>query len=62
VADVPVWQRNYYEHIIRNEQALERIRRYIFTNPLRWDLDLENPARTGEDQLWQAILSGEDGQ
>ncbi|GIV57081.1 MAG: hypothetical protein KatS3mg040_1849 [Candidatus Kapaibacterium sp.] len=39
----PVWQRNYYEHIIRTEDALQRIREYIATNPLRWHLDRENP-------------------
>ena len=30
---LPVWQRNYYEHIIRNKQALHRIRYYIINNP-----------------------------
>ena len=40
---MPVWQDNYYEHIIRNEQALQRIRQYIRDNPARWDLDIENP-------------------
>ena len=40
----PLWQRNYYEHIIRNEEALQRIREYIASNPLRWGRDLENPA------------------
>ncbi len=43
---VPLWQRNYYEHIVRNERELERLRRYIDENPERWELDLENPART----------------
>jgi putative transposase len=38
-----LWQRNYYEHIIRNERALQRIREYIMNNPARWDLDIENP-------------------
>jgi len=38
-----VWQRNYREHIIRNEKALECIRRYIVTNPARWQMDRENP-------------------
>jgi REP element-mobilizing transposase RayT len=38
------WQRNYHEHIIRNEQDLEQIREYIVNNPLKWDLDDENPA------------------
>ena len=40
-----VWQRNYYEHIIRNESALNRIRQYIADNPARWSEDPENPAR-----------------
>jgi putative transposase len=35
----PVWQRNYYEHIIRNEVALNRIQQYILNNPLRWARD-----------------------
>ena len=39
-----VWQRNYYEHIIRNEDSLNRIRDYIINNPLQWALDRENPA------------------
>lgn len=34
-----VWQRNYYEHIIRDEAALRRIRRYIINNPARWAFD-----------------------
>ena len=40
----PFWQRNYYEHIIRNQSALDRIRQYIADNPARWSEDLENPA------------------
>jgi len=39
----PVWQRNYYEHIIRNEEALNRTRAYIALNPSRWQMDCENP-------------------
>ncbi len=39
----PVWQRNYYEHIIRNENELNHIRQYIYENPLKWDVDDENP-------------------
>jgi len=42
----PVWQRNYYEHIIRSEESLNQYRRYIDENPLRWSLDLENPLNT----------------
>jgi len=37
-----LWQRNYYEHIIRNENELNRIREYIQNNPLRWQYDREN--------------------
>jgi len=33
---VPVWQRNYYEHIIRDEPELNRVRKYIIENPLKW--------------------------
>ena len=35
----PVWQRNYYERIIRDEPELDRVRRYIRENPLKWELD-----------------------
>ena len=38
-----LWQRNYYEHVIRSEQALNSIREYIANNPLQWSLDCENP-------------------
>ena len=34
-----VWQRNYYEHIIRNEDAYLKIAEYIQTNPQRWEMD-----------------------
>ena len=39
----PVWQRNYYEHIIRNGEELARTREYIAGNPGRWAEDPENP-------------------
>ena len=42
-----LWQRNYYEHIIRDEESLNRIREYIRNNPLQWALDRENPDGTG---------------
>ncbi len=38
-----LWQRNYYEHIVRDEADLERIRDYIQSNPADWDEDEENP-------------------
>lgn len=40
---VRVWQRNYFEHVIRNERELDRIRAYIASNPSRWAEDDENP-------------------
>ena len=39
------WQRNYYEHVIRNENDLNEIRQYILDNPVKWDVDEENPNR-----------------
>jgi REP-associated tyrosine transposase len=38
-----LWQRNYYEHIIRDEEQLNRIRQYVIDNPVRWEDDVENP-------------------
>jgi hypothetical protein len=37
------WQRNFYEHIIRDEDELNAIRQYIIYNPMNWDTDTENP-------------------
>ena len=55
-AGIPVWQRNYYEHIIRNENKLNKIREYIQNNPLKWHLDRDNPRRTGNDLLEDEIF------
>jgi REP element-mobilizing transposase RayT len=41
----PVWQRGYYEHVVRNMESLQRIEEYILSNPSRWALDPENPQR-----------------
>lgn len=41
--DKRLWQRNYYEHIIRSAAEAERIHQYIEANPARWDDDNENP-------------------
>jgi len=38
-----LWQRNYYEQVIRNEDELEKIREYIVYNPSKWATDRENP-------------------
>jgi REP element-mobilizing transposase RayT len=39
-----IWQRNYYEHVIRNEHEMDNIWRYIESNPAQWAEDAENPA------------------
>lgn len=41
--DGKLWQRSYYEHIIRDENDLTRMREYIVNNPLQWSIDEENP-------------------
>ena len=58
-----VWQRNYYEHIIRTEKALNAIRRYIAANPQRWHLDRYNPRATAPDPWARELqdLLGEKG-
>jgi hypothetical protein len=37
------WQRNYYKHVVRNEESLNRVRQYILENFARWAIDRENP-------------------
>jgi putative transposase len=46
--DRPVWQRNYYEQIIRNDNSYETIRQYTLENPLHWVQDEENLKRWAE--------------
>ena len=41
-----LWQRNYYEHIVRDENELRCIREYIVNNPLQWESDQENPSQS----------------
>ncbi|MDR1277062.1 MAG: transposase [Candidatus Accumulibacter sp.] len=43
VMGVSVWQRNYYENVIRNDDALNHARQYIIDNPAQWAMDRENP-------------------
>jgi REP-associated tyrosine transposase len=48
------WQRSFYEHVVRNDADLRRIREYVEANPLRWDEDPENPVvinQTGPDLM-----------
>jgi len=42
-----LWHRNYYESVIRDDQALERIRNYISKNPAKWEQDKFNPKFLG---------------
>ncbi len=57
----PVWQRNYFEHIIRDDDALNRIREYIYYNPQRWHLDKYNPAASEPDEFdaWRSSINQE---
>ena len=51
-----LWQRNYYEHVIRDEESLNRVRQYILDDPARWSLDPENPTATSPEpkDVWRA--------
>ena len=46
-----VWQRNYWEHVVRSERALDAIRRYIDNNPARWSFDRYHPNPSGIDPI-----------
>jgi putative transposase len=51
---VPFWQRNYWEHVVRNERSLNRIRKYIENNPARWAEDQLHPdAPPNSFNQWQ---------
>ncbi len=54
-----IWQRNYYERIVRTERALNAIREYILDNPARWHLDKYNAQASGPDpmavELWRLL-------
>jgi REP element-mobilizing transposase RayT len=52
----PIWQRNYYEHVIRDDESLNLIRNYIADNPLRWPIDAENPNTISVDDRWNASV------
>ena len=56
------WQRGFYEQVVRHSRELEAIRRYIYENPLKWELDRDHPANmrrfppaTMADYLREAI-------
>jgi REP element-mobilizing transposase RayT len=46
--EIRLWQRNYYEHIIRDDDDWARIEEYIRNNPLAWAADEEHPGATRE--------------
>jgi putative transposase len=46
-----MWQRDFYEHIIRNEDEYRRIAEYIINNPMKWDLDNMNPLKNKENSI-----------
>ena len=51
----PVWQRNYFERVVRDGKEMEKIQRYIFENPMRWEFDRENPeaAKPERLEIWE---------
>jgi REP-associated tyrosine transposase len=53
-----LWQRDFFEHVIRDDESLNRIQEYIITNPQRWNLDTENLQATGKDDFdrWMATF------
>jgi putative transposase len=53
----PFWQRNYWEHVVRNDGELNRIREYIENNPARWAEDQLHPdAPPNRFNQWQPSL------
>jgi REP element-mobilizing transposase RayT len=52
-----LWQRNYYEHIIRDETDLNSIRQYIIDNPSKWEEDEDNPKNLARVARGQALAS-----
>ena len=52
-----IWQRGFFERVIRDKHALGRIREYISSNPVRWDMDNENPGETEMDSFDYWLMS-----
>jgi REP element-mobilizing transposase RayT len=53
------WQKSFYDHIVRSEKSLDLIREYIQNNPLKWELDRENPLSKNfdldHDRYWKEM-------
>jgi REP element-mobilizing transposase RayT len=60
ISNEPLWQRDYWDHVVRDEQALSRIMEYIANNPLSWHLDQENPDRIGTNDFYYWLQTYED--
>ena len=54
------WQRSFYDHIIRDEKGYLRIKEYMKNNPLKWELDAENPAVNGDSYKYYKALLDQD--
>ena len=54
-----LWQRDYFDHVIRNQWSFEAICSYVRTNPQRWEQDTENPDGGGKDDVraWVRALA-----
>jgi REP element-mobilizing transposase RayT len=52
-----IWQKSFYDHVIRDEEDLKRIREYIQNNPLKWQLDLLNPINKEKFEKWKTKSS-----
>jgi len=52
-----LWQRNYFEHIVRSSKAVEAIRGYIESNPANWERDVENPSasKSARDEILDIV-------
>ncbi|MEI6728041.1 MAG: hypothetical protein WCK98_00165 [bacterium] len=53
-----VWQKSFYDHVIRGEKDLQRIQEYIFNNPLKWNLDILNVNNEDKYQKWRLRALG----
>ena len=56
------WQKSYHDHIIRNEESLQRVREYIANNPALWAQDIENrnrrlPAPSAGGKYYENIIA-----
>jgi REP element-mobilizing transposase RayT len=54
-----LWQRDYFDHIIRNEVTLERTRDYMRNNPMYWSVERQRPDRMGEQSFEEWLLENE---